>query len=93
MSRRAPRMMTRRSWRPWRRWTAPLQQVILGCSGTSSRQLAMPRPFDLDLRTWRSGGSSHSRLGSVAQCKRVLAANAVSTQRTGWKDIKLDVKR
>ncbi len=57
------------------------------------RQLAMPRPYDLDtldlaeykslVPQWRDWASV------VGQCTRVgtLMANAVATQRTGWKDI------
>jgi hypothetical protein len=58
------------------------------------RQLAMPRPYDLDsvdlsdyknlIPEWRDWASV------VAQCRRVstLMANAVATGRAGWTDIK-----
>ncbi len=57
------------------------------------RQLAMPRPYDLDalkldeykglVPAWRDWASV------VEQCRRVanLMANAVATRRTGWADI------
>jgi len=58
------------------------------------RQLAMPRPYDLDtvdlaeykaiVSEWRDWATV------VEQCGRVgtLMANAIATQRSGWKDIK-----
>jgi len=58
------------------------------------RQLAMPRPYDLDtvdlaeykaiVPEWRDWATV------VEQCRRVgtLMANAVATRRSGWKDIK-----
>ncbi len=58
------------------------------------RQLAMPRPYDLDtvnlaeykglVPAWRDWASV------VEECRRVgtLMATAVATQRTGWKDVK-----
>lgn len=58
------------------------------------RQLAMPRPYDLDtvnfaeykglVPEWRAWTSV------VEHCRRVatLMANAVATQRAGWKDVK-----
>jgi hypothetical protein len=58
------------------------------------RQLAMPRPYDLDtvdlteykalIPEWRDWATV------VEQCSRVgtLMANAVATQRSGWKDVK-----
>ena len=58
------------------------------------RQLAMPRPYDLDslnlaeykglVPAWRDWATV------VAQCRRVatLMAAAVATQRTGWKDVR-----
>lgn len=58
------------------------------------RQLAMPRPFDLDtvnlaeykglIPAWRDWATV------TEQCRRVgtLMATAVATQRTGWKDVK-----
>lgn len=58
------------------------------------RQLAMPRPYDLDsvnlaeykglVPAWRDWSTV------VAQCRKVgtLMATAVATQRTGWKDVR-----
>ena len=58
------------------------------------RQLAMPRPYDLDavkldeckalVPAWRDWATV------VAQCGRIanLMANAVATQRSGWDDVK-----
>jgi hypothetical protein len=58
------------------------------------RQLAMPRPFDLDtvnlpeykrlVPEWRDWASVVEQCGRVA----TLMANAVATQRAGWKDVK-----
>ena len=58
------------------------------------RQLAMPRPYDLDsLNLAEYKGlvpAWHDWATVVAQCRRVatLMAAAVATQRTGWKDVK-----
>jgi hypothetical protein len=57
------------------------------------RQLAMPRPFDLeslDLTEYKGLRVAwHDWAAVQAQCQRTgtLMANAVSTRRTGWKDV------
>jgi hypothetical protein len=63
------------------------------------RQLAMPRPFDLEsLNLTEYKGLSpvwHDWATVRAQCQRIgtLMAKAVSTQRTGWKDVKSASKK
>ena len=58
------------------------------------RQLAMPRPYDLDtvdLAEYKNLVPAWRDWAAVTdQCRRVgtLMANAVATQRAGWKDIK-----
>ena len=58
------------------------------------RQLAMPRPFDLDsvdLAQYKSLSPAwHDWSSVVAQCTRVgtLMAKAVSTRRSGWADVR-----
>lgn len=58
------------------------------------RQLAMPRPFDLDIVNLAEYKGLipawHDWATVTEQCRRVgtLMATAVATQRTGWKDVK-----